>query len=66
MTGTLPECRGRGLARVVKLESLRHAANAGLSRVFTGNDEENEPMLAISRSLGYRQVKVLTTYERPV
>ena len=52
-TGTLPDRRGRGLATLVKLASLRWARDHGLTEVWTTNDETNAPMLAVNRRLGY-------------
>ncbi|HEY7196057.1 MAG TPA: GNAT family N-acetyltransferase [Gaiellaceae bacterium] len=57
-TATLPEYRGRGLARLAKLSSLRWAAEAGLREVATGNDSTNAPMLAVNQRLGYRETAV--------
>ena len=54
-TATRPEYRGRGLARLVKLASLRWCAENGIDRVYTGNDETNAPMRAVNRRLGYRE-----------
>jgi GNAT superfamily N-acetyltransferase len=54
ITGTLAEYRGRGLARLVKLESLRRVAAKGVTSVFTANDETNAAMLAVNTRLGYR------------
>jgi GNAT superfamily N-acetyltransferase len=59
MTGTLPEYRGRGLARLAKLSAIRSAREAGVRRLVTDNDSENAAMLALNRSLGYR-----VTHER--
>ena len=59
MTGTLPEFRGRGLARLVKLAAVRWACKTGIRELATENDGENAPMLALNRSLGYR-----VTHER--
>jgi GNAT superfamily N-acetyltransferase len=53
-TGTLRSHRGRGLASLVKLAALRWAAAAGLTSIWTANDETNAPMLAVNRRLGYR------------
>lgn len=53
-TGTHPRYRNRGLARLVKLASLHWAREHGLREVWTGNDGENAPMLAVNRRLGYR------------
>jgi len=52
-TATLPSHRGRGLASLVKLASLRWAAENGITAVWTTNDETNAPMLAINQRLGY-------------
>ena len=54
-TATHREYRGRGLARLVKLASLRWCVGHGIDRVYTGNDATNAPMLAVNRRLGYRE-----------
>ncbi|MFJ9579940.1 GNAT family N-acetyltransferase [Streptomyces sp. NPDC101191] len=53
MTGTHPEYRGRGLAKLVKNDSLHRARAAGCTEAFTGNDAENGPMLAVNKWFGY-------------
>jgi GNAT superfamily N-acetyltransferase len=53
-TGTDPEYRNRGLARLVKLASIHWARAHGVREIWTGNDAENAPMLAVNRALGYR------------
>jgi RimJ/RimL family protein N-acetyltransferase/N-acetylglutamate synthase-like GNAT family acetyltransferase len=53
-TGTARAHRGRGLASLAKLAQLRWAAEHGIERVIADNDEQNAPMLAINRRLGYR------------
>jgi GNAT superfamily N-acetyltransferase len=45
--------RGRGIAQAVKNESVGQAIELGVTSIRTGNDAENEPMLAINRKLGY-------------
>jgi predicted N-acetyltransferase YhbS len=55
-TGTVPEHRGRGLAKLVKSVSLRRAAAAGVTAAYTSNDDDNPPMLAINDWLGYHRV----------
>lgn len=54
MTGTLRAYRGRGLAKLVKAHALHRARAAGLVDAYTGNDTENEAMLAVNRWCGYR------------
>ena len=53
-TGTRPELRGRGLARLAKLAVAAWARDSGVDVLYTGNDAANEAMLAINRRLGYR------------
>ncbi|MEV6327245.1 GNAT family N-acetyltransferase [Streptomyces sp. NPDC051909] len=53
MTGTAPDFRGRGLAKLVKNASLHLARSAGCTEAVTGNDAENAPMLAVNRWFGY-------------
>ncbi|MBQ1027872.1 GNAT family N-acetyltransferase [Micromonospora sp. C95] len=55
-TGTVPDFRGRGLGRSVKLAALHRAAARGVTVAYTGNDAANAPMLAINDRLGYRRV----------
>jgi GNAT superfamily N-acetyltransferase len=52
-TCTLLSHRGRGLAALVKLASLRWARDHGVREVWTTNDETNAPMLAVNSRLGY-------------
>jgi GNAT superfamily N-acetyltransferase len=56
MTGTLRDCRGRGLAKLVKSVALRRAAGAGIRTAATSMDDRNGPMRAINKWLGYRPV----------
>ncbi|TDT36598.1 putative N-acetyltransferase YhbS [Streptomyces sp. BK208] len=53
MTGTVRDQRGRGLAKLVKTDSLHRARAAGYTEALTGNDTDNGPMLAINKWLGY-------------
>ncbi|MCD0483083.1 GNAT family N-acetyltransferase [Streptacidiphilus sp. ASG 303] len=53
MTGTVRAHRGRGLARLVKADSLHRARVAGCTEALTGNDAGNAPMLAVNARFGY-------------
>ena len=64
MTGTLREFRGRGLARLAKLRSIRWAAANGIAQIVTENDETNAPMLALNTSLGYGPFAAQLAYVR--
>jgi GNAT superfamily N-acetyltransferase len=54
LTGTLRAHRGRGLARLAKLATIRWSTEAGLHTLLTGNDSTNAAMLAVNTRLGYR------------
>jgi GNAT superfamily N-acetyltransferase len=58
MTGTHPDFRRRGLARLAKEQTIRWAAEAGLHTVFTSNDTTNADMLRLNEHLGYRPTHV--------
>jgi GNAT superfamily N-acetyltransferase len=64
MTGTLPEFRRRGLARLAKLATVRWAAEHGIEAIQTGTAHENPSMLALNSSLGYRPVQTETHFVR--
>jgi GNAT superfamily N-acetyltransferase len=55
-TGVLPEHRGRGLARWMKVESILRARArfAGLAGLLADTADSNAPMRRINESLGYR------------
>ncbi|MGW2048174.1 N-acetyltransferase family protein [Streptomyces sp. NPDC001858] len=53
MTGTARSHRGRGLAKLVKNDSLHRARAKGYTQAYTANDAGNGPMLAINRWFGY-------------
>lgn len=48
--------RGQGIARALKLLSLRHAHDSGIRRIVTRNHVDNVAMIALNRSLGFRPV----------
>ena len=54
MTGTAPDFRRRGLARLAKEATIRWAAEAGIRTIVTSNDTTNADMLALNEHLGYR------------
>ncbi|MDX3004741.1 GNAT family N-acetyltransferase [Kribbella solani] len=56
MTSTMPEYRGRGLAKLVKATALRQAASAGVRGMYTANYDGNTPMLAVNDWLGYQRI----------
>jgi GNAT superfamily N-acetyltransferase len=63
-TATLPQLRGRGLARLAKSATIRWAADQGLNEIVTGNDPDNVPMRELNRRLGYVELFVRRDLER--
>ncbi|MBA2294800.1 MAG: GNAT family N-acetyltransferase [Actinobacteria bacterium] len=55
-TATLPELRGRGLARLAKIATIRWAAAHAIREILTGNDLDNLPMRELNRALGYQEL----------
>jgi GNAT superfamily N-acetyltransferase len=64
MTATARDFRRRGLARLVKLATIRWAAENGFRTIMTGTDEANAGMNALNESLGYRPIATETQYLR--
>ncbi|WP_134119232.1 GNAT family N-acetyltransferase [Kribbella kalugense] len=56
MTSTMPEYRGRGLAKLVKTAALQRAGGAGIQGAYTANYDGNAPMLAVNEWLGYQRI----------
>jgi GNAT superfamily N-acetyltransferase len=56
MTGTLPEYRGRGLARAMKVLVAGEARRRGRRWIGTTNNARNAPMLAVNQALGYQRM----------
>jgi GNAT superfamily N-acetyltransferase len=53
-TGVDRAYRGRGVARALKLRTIRWAQENGVDSIVTGNDVDNRRMLDINIRLGYR------------
>ena len=53
ITGVRREWRGRGLATALKLKAIAAARDRGCSLILTENHEDNAPMRAINRKLGF-------------
>jgi len=47
-------CRGKGIARALKLRAIEWSREHGVAYHYTGNDAENHRMLAINLWLGYQ------------
>jgi len=55
-TATLPDFRGKGLATAAKCFVLRAIAAKGVTLITTSNAEENAPIRAINRRLGFEPI----------
>ncbi|MFJ5233881.1 GNAT family N-acetyltransferase [Kitasatospora sp. NPDC088391] len=65
-TATRSTHRGRGLGKLAKAHSLRHAKARGLTAAYTQNDAGNAPMLAINDWFGYRECATEWKHSRPL
>ncbi len=55
MTGVLPEYRGKGLAKALKLKGIRYVQAHGAEEIRTTNDPPNMAMLQINLSIGFQR-----------
>jgi len=66
MTGVAREWRGRGLARWLKLHTIRWALERNAAELRTFNDAVNDAILGLNRSLGFRAASVEVRYRKDV
>jgi GNAT superfamily N-acetyltransferase len=64
MTGVAREWRGRGLARWLKLHTIRWALERGAPELRTFNDAVNDAILGLNRSLGFRVESAEVRYRK--
>ena len=64
ITGVVRDWRRRGLARWLKLHTIRWALERGAPELRTFNDSVNEAMLGLNRSLGFRVASVELRYRK--
>jgi GNAT superfamily N-acetyltransferase len=62
-TGILRDYRRRGLATALKAQSIAYAQAAGYQGIRTGN-EENNPMLALNKKLGFVEITARLAFEK--
>lgn len=58
--------RRRGIARALKLAQLHWASRNGVAELVTWTQKGNEAMQALNRSLGYRDMSKVITYQGPL
>jgi mycothiol synthase len=66
MTAVGRAFRGRGVATALKRATIRWAIEHGLETLETGNDEENAPMRAVNRRLGYQPIPDVLALRGPL
>ena len=66
ITGVLPEHRGKGIGRALKVRAATYAQQAGALTLETETNVENHPMRAVNRALGYRELPGYRTLSRRV
>jgi GNAT superfamily N-acetyltransferase len=64
-TGVRPDCRGRGLGKLLKASMLLYLRHAYPEArwIITGNANSNDPMLAINRRLGFKTHRGGSSYQ---
>ena len=66
LTAVRRDHRRRGIARALKLAQLHWAAQNGVVELITWTQKGNEAMQSLNRSLGYRDVSKVITYQGPL
>jgi len=64
VTGVLDAYRGKGVAMALKLKTIAFARQHGYAQIRTWVESTNEPMLAVSRKLGFVQYPGLIIFEK--
>ena len=62
ITGVAREYRGQGMALALKLKALEFAKSRGCTLILTENHEDNAPMRAINKKLGFTPDAPSVTY----
>lgn len=62
-TGVLRSYRQRGLATALKVRTIEYAKANGYQAIRTGN-EENNPMLALNKKLGFVEITARLAFEK--
>ena len=66
LTGVLPEYRGQGIAYALKLRAIDAAITRGCPLILTENHEDNAPMRAINKKLGFAADAPGVSYGRDI
>ncbi|NNJ10966.1 GNAT family N-acetyltransferase [Chloroflexales bacterium ZM16-3] len=66
LTGTLPEYRGMGLAKIMKLLTIAYAQRKGFRQIVTWVEDTNTSMVAINSGYGFVREPGLILLERPI
>ena len=64
MTGLLREYRGRGIAKALKLGTMRYVQSHGGSEIRTANDPPNQAMLRMNMELGFERMPSNWRYQK--
>lgn len=64
MTGVLPEYRGKGVAKALKLEGIRYVKEHGGEQIRTTNDPPNRAMLGMNLELGFQRKPSWLRYQK--
>ncbi len=64
LTGVRREYRRQGIAKTLKLRTLKYARQHGFLAIETGSDSTNEAILDLNESVGFRKTYAWVTFEK--
>ena len=64
LTGIRREYRRQGIARVLKLYTMKYASENGFDAIETGSNSSNEVILTLNESVGFHKTYAWVTFEK--
>ena len=64
LTGIRREYRRRGIAKALKLHTIKYAKEHGFEAIETGSDSTNEAILSLNESVGFSKTYAWVTFEK--
>ena len=64
LTGIRPEYRRQGIARLLKLHTIKYASERGFDAIETGSNSSNDPILTLNESVGFHKTYAWVTFEK--
>lgn len=64
LTGVTRECRRQGIAKALKLHTIRYAQQHGYAAIETGANSTNHAILVLNLSVGFQKTYAWVTFEK--